>query len=390
MYYIDYVNSEFSHYLNRYCTGIVLLKEEIKKIVVSFYLSNAYSNHSCRFSIDIDLFDLKKLSKENIDKINQYFYNSNNETGSQFVSFIYKSQREHDIDIKMLKAFITNYSFAKNLFEGFIKNIINERCVLEIESLDKEPFFNYIEEYINHGNYNEKETSFSKKYFELNHRDFDFDCCYHKILVDNATQEEPADYETITDIELSKASGGNIEDIRKFVIDEKIPYTFCNYLQVIDKINIHVPKLKEKIQNYIPKYSFEEIYPQAILKKIHEKEKEELDKQILIKQKSQKGGVELNDIIFVEDEWSKNKQYIGVIQEINLRGISLEIKYVLLNNNLSESRLPIKYAKEEDVKYILKREMLKDRNIKTKPQLIDILQREGFQSPLFKARKKRN
>jgi hypothetical protein len=368
----------------------VLLKEEIKKIVVSFYLSNAYSNHSCRFSIDIDLFDLKKLSKENIDKINQYFYDSNNETGSQFVSFIYKSQREHDIDIKMLKAFIANYSFAKNLFEGFIKNIINERCVLEIESLDKEPFFNYIEEYINHGNYNEKETSFSKKYFELNHRDFDFDCCYHKILVDNATQEEPADYETITDIELSKASGGNIEDIRKFVIDEKIPYTFCNYLKVIDKINIHVPKLKEKIQNYIPKYSFEEIYPQAILKKIHEKEKEELDKQILIKQKSQKGGVELNDIIFVEDEWSKNKQYIGVIQEINLRGISLEIKYVLLNNNLSESRLPIKYAKEEDVKYILKREMLKDRNIKTKPQLIDILQREGFQSPLFKARKKRN
>ncbi|WP_352421835.1 hypothetical protein [Proteiniphilum sp.] len=336
MYYIDYVNAEFSHYLNRYCTGIVLLKEEIKKIAVSFYLSNAYSNHACRFSIDIDLFDFKKLSKENKDKANQYFYNSNSETGSQFVSFIYKSQRDHDIDIKMIKAFIANYSFAKNLFEGFIKNIINERCVLEIESLEKEPFFNYIGEYISHGNYNEKETSFSKKYFELNHRDFDFDCHYHKILVENATRE-PVDYETITDKELFNASGGNIDDIRRFVIDEKIPYTFNNYLKVIDKINIHVPKLKEKIQNYIPKYSFEEIYPQSILQKIYEKEREKLDKQILIKQKSEKVGVELDDIIFVDDEWCKNKQYIGVVQEINLLGASLEIKYILLNNDLSKS-----------------------------------------------------
>lgn len=160
MYYIDYINSEFSHYINRYCTGIVLLKEEIKKIVISFNLSNAFSNHSCRFSIDINLFDLEKLSKEDKYRVDQYFYNSNSETGSQFVSFIYKSQRDHDIDFKMLKAFIAIYSFAKNLFEGFIKNIINERCILEIEPLDKEPFFNYIEEYISYGNHNEKETSF--------------------------------------------------------------------------------------------------------------------------------------------------------------------------------------------------------------------------------------
>ncbi len=34
--------------------------------------------------------------------------------------------------------------------------------------------------------------------------------------------------------------------------------------------------------------------------------------------------------------------------------------------------------------------MLKDRNIKTKLQLINILKREGFKNPLFKTRKKRN
>lgn len=79
-----------------------------------------------------------------------------------------------------------------------------------------------------------------------------------------------------------------------------------------------------------------------------------------------------------------------MVQEINLLGASLEIKYILLNNDLSKSRLPIKYAKEEDVKYILKKGMLKDRNIKTKLQLINILKREGFKNPLFKTRKKRN
>lgn len=389
MYYIDHDNSEFSQYLNRYCTGIVLLKEKIKKITVSFYLSEAYSNHSCRFFIDIDLFNLEKLSKEDKDKVNQYFYNSNNETGSQFVSFIYKSQRDHNIDIKMLEAFIANYSFAKNIFEGFIKNIISERCVLEIKSLDKEPFFNYIKEYIRHGNYNEKETSFSKRYFELNHRDFYFDCYYHKFLVENATQE-PIDCETITDKELFDASGGNIDDIRRFVVEKKIPYTFCDYLNVINEISIHIPKLKEKIQNYILEDSFENIYPKAILHIIKTKERIKSDKQILLKQKSKIMGVELNDIIFVEDEWNNDKQYIGITKEISLFGASLKIKYVLLKNNLSESQLRLKCTEEKNVKYILKNEVLQKQNIKTKLQLTNIFKREGFKNPLFKAQKKRN
>lgn len=221
----------------------------------------------------------------------------------------------------------------------------------------------------------------------MNHRDFDFDCYYHKFLVENATQE-PIDCETITDKELFDASGGNIDDLRKFVVDEKIPYTFRNYLNVINEISIHIPRLKEKMQNYISEDSFKKIYPKAILYIINKKEREKSDKQILLKQKSEEIGIELNDIIFVEDEWH-TKQHIGIIKEISLFGLSLDIKYAILKNDLSESRLPLKLVKEKDVKYILKKGVLQKQNIKTKLQLSSIFKREGFKNPLFKTQKKR-
>lgn len=65
MYFGDFINEEFTAYLNRYCTGIALLKDEIEEVSVSYELSDAFSNLACRFRICVELdkhFHWKKSS----------------------------------------------------------------------------------------------------------------------------------------------------------------------------------------------------------------------------------------------------------------------------------------------------------------------------------------
>ena len=51
-------------YLNRYLNGIIIFKDEIKKISISYWLSEAYSNHACRFSIDKNSLTMKSFLKK--------------------------------------------------------------------------------------------------------------------------------------------------------------------------------------------------------------------------------------------------------------------------------------------------------------------------------------
>jgi len=70
MYYSHYIDHEFMNYLNRHLAGIILFKDNIKKISLSYFLSEAFSNHACRFYINIYFFDYKKFTEEDKGKIN--------------------------------------------------------------------------------------------------------------------------------------------------------------------------------------------------------------------------------------------------------------------------------------------------------------------------------
>ncbi len=73
MLYSNYADHEFMDYLNRHLTGIFLFKNEIRKISLSYSLSEAFSNHACRFYIDIDFFNYENLTEEDKRKINSFF-----------------------------------------------------------------------------------------------------------------------------------------------------------------------------------------------------------------------------------------------------------------------------------------------------------------------------
>ncbi|GEM_PF-1589487 len=397
MWHNDYIDPEFISYLNRHFTGIVQLKDKIEKISIFFELAEAFSNQACRFYIDIELFDYENLSIEDKRNANKFFHNVLNETGSKFVSFIYKSQRDYHIDIDIVKSFIYHYQFAVNLFEGFIKNILPANCALEIASLETEPFFNYIAYFLRHTKYSKEEErySFEREYQEVTKRKFDFDCYYHKRLVNAAVKELTNKENVVTDEELYNAGGGDIAAIREFVVENKVPFSIRYYTDVIDNIHVDASVLKEKISNYIPDF-YLNIKPAIILSLIKDKEEVIVQKNRMIEGKCEALAIRLGDYIYVENRYYTNdNDAIGVIKSIDLSyNNELEVRYNTLKKDLQESRLPLKSAREKEIAYTLQSEVFREEKnkglLRAKEQLIRLFKNKGMKNPLFKTKKKKN
>jgi hypothetical protein len=394
MYYNQFINHEFVDYLNRHCTGIILLKDKIRKIKVSFHLSEAYSNHACRFCIDVNMLDYKNFSKEDQNLAVKYLYNSNNETGSQFVSFIYKPQQDYNINVEIVESFIYHYEFARNLFDGFIRNLLPENCSLEIETLETEPFFNYITSFLRDIKDTNTIKSFSKKYFEINKRDFEFDCHYHKVLKEAAVQTLNA-YPIVSDKELYETSSGNIADLRYFVVKHNIPFSYCSYSDVIDEIQIDAIALKNKMDHYIAE-PYVNITPKAILKLIEKKEDDKLFAIRQLEELSKVAGIEIGDYICVENASYTNTQHVGIIKNIELSYENgLRITYNIIKNDLTESRLPLQeiYNSNKVDFCILKQKMVSEKIqnglLQTKKQLAIAFKNNGVKNSLLKNKRKK-
>ena len=384
--YRNYINQEFMSYLNRHLTGIALLKDKISKIKISYYLSDAFSNHACRFYIKEDFIDFDKLSKNDQASANEFLYNSDNSSGNQFVSFIYEGNRDRDLSVDVINSFIYHYMFAQNLFEGFIKNTLQDNCILEIASLEDEPFFNYINRFISYAEHGDIKR-FTHRYFETNKRSFDFDCRYHNILKEAAV--EAIDGDTISDIELCEAGGGKIEDIRRVVLNENIPFTWPPYLMVIDKISIDRRLLKKVMENYTPS-AYENISPQAILKSIQAREDKE-DERKLREQLVRDAEISIDDYIYVREQCGRDYR-VGKVKTIDVDSTDyICVRYVSLNKNLSESKRTVIFGNEaslDEIQFYLRASEAQKNKIKTDDQLISYMKENGVKNPSYKPKNK--
>jgi hypothetical protein len=390
-----FINSEFTSYLNRYFTGIIELKEKIEKISVFFELSEAFSNHACRFYIDITFINDEDLSEEDIRMANKFFYNSSNSTGSKFVSFIYQSQRSFVTDVEEVRSFIYHYQFAQNLFEGFIKSLLPEKCTLDIVLLETEPFFNYIQDFFIKSRYSKEEhRSFDREYLKTTGREFSFDCRFHDGLISASSDMKGIEeYAVVSDKELHDAGGGGISDIRRYVVENKVPFSVRHYSHVIDKIWIDSKMLAAKMVNYIPD-NYTVINRKPILNLLERKQNELMDRTKMIKEKSDILGIKLGDYVYVEGSYyESDSQDIGVVKEIRLNySNQLEIKYNVLKKDLSESRLALKSTAEMNIAHTLTakifQEAVANGVINTKVQVIRLFKDKGVRNPMFKAKKK--
>ncbi|MDR0338212.1 MAG: hypothetical protein LBI18_14110, partial [Planctomycetaceae bacterium] len=369
------------------------LKDKIEKIFVSYYLSDAYSNYACRFYIKVDFFDYQNLDLEEKRIVQQYLYNSSNETGSQFVSFIYQSNHDLDIDFKIVEDFIYHYEFARNLFDGFIRTILPQTCLLEIDDLESVPFFVYMIPFLRGLKYSEMEDltktkSFSKKYFQINQRAFEFDCHFHQILKEAATPILN-DTKTISDEELYRAGCGAMTDLRRFVVEAKIPFSISSHSSTINSIQIDTSVLKTKIKNDLPENLAENIRPDMILNLLEKKDEELVAAKEKLDRKCMAAGIKTGDYIYV----NKGGQRVGVIKKIELcYNDDLKIQYNVLKNDLTESHLPPKeiYCRNECF-YTLRQEVVEEKQsngvLKTKQQLTVCFRKEGVKNVLLKGKK---
>ncbi|MEI3789284.1 MULTISPECIES: hypothetical protein [unclassified Chryseobacterium] len=390
----NYINSDFAEYINRYCEGIIHFKDQLKKVSLFFELSEAFSNHACRLHIDVEFFDFEALTDKDKRSAHKFFYNYGNATGHKFVSFIYKSQREYHTDIEEIKSFIYHYEMSQNLFKGFIKNILPENCGLEVAPLEKEPFFNYFDSFLMKSKYSKEnnEYSFWKDYLNITKREFEFDCYYHESLIQASTKELTNIDNTISDKELFDENACNIVDIRRFIVENKVPFSIGYSTSVIDNIKIDTSILKEKMKMYTPN-SYSSINPTTIINLIENKEQKLLLRKQLLQTKCNALGIQIGDYVYFEDEYQNEKFFTGIIKEIDLSyNNELEIKSNMLKKDLSESKLPLKTTREKNIVYFLKTEIFEEEKGKislTKESLIRLFQTKGVKNVLSKMKKKK-
>lgn len=348
-------------------------------------MSEAFSNYACRLYIDVDFYDFEAMPNSDKRNVHKFFYNYSNSTGQKFISFIYKSQRASDIDIEEIKSFIYHYEFSQNIFNGFIKNILSENCSLEVISLETEPFFNYFDRFLMESKYSKEndEYSFRKAYMNLTKSEFEFDCYYHDRLIQASTKELESKQNAISDKELSNENCCNNADIRRFIVENKVPFSIGYSTTVIDNIIIDTLVLKEKMKSYIPNY-FSSINPKKIINLIENREQKLLQNKRLLHTKCTVLGIQRGNYVYIGDKYENEKFFIGIIKEINLSyNNELEIKYNILKKDSSESKIPLKTASEKDILYFLKAEIFKEEKSKiliTKESLTKLFQTKGVKN----------
>ncbi|MBC7845206.1 MAG: hypothetical protein H7Y10_01785 [Flavobacterium sp.] len=379
----NYTDQDFFEYLNRHLTGFILLGQKLKSIIVKYELAEAYSNHSCRFIIDIEFLNFENLSIDEKKLAHKFFHNSQNSTGGGFISFIYKSQREYHIDIVKIQSFVQHYEFAKQTLNGVIKNVIPENCELEIKDLKMEPLFTYMDRFFGRRDYSLSDGEFTKKYEDKFKTSFDFDIIYHNRILNQALKYSDLIFEnSISDKELEQNHFRSIEEIRRFVLDNDIPFIINKYRDTIEEIYIDEGSLKEKLtKNILPVYN--QLQKNVIIKVIEKKEQERKVRLNFLNKLVNDSNLSIGDFILITENYYGDKcQEIGIIKEFEINyNNCLEIKYNQLKINLEESKIGLKTIALKKIKnFIPAIEMKRLRLLtlpKGKPELFMFLKKNA-------------
>ncbi|MDN3709668.1 hypothetical protein QW060_22175 [Myroides ceti] len=174
-------------------------------------------------------------------------------------------------------------------------------------------------------------------------------------MINAAVKELTSRENVVTDEELHNAGGGNVSDIRRFVLENDIPFSVGYYTDVIDNIQIDISTLKEKTTNHIAD-SYSTLKPAAILNLIKSKENTVIKKRLIIREKCEALAIQLGDYIYVENSYpNADSDILGIIKSMDLNySNELEIHISPLNKDLSESRLSLKSTKNNEINILPK------------------------------------
>lgn len=372
------INSEFTHYLNRHLKGILFLRHKIKNISLQYELADAFSNYSCRLQINIEFWDVKSFSREEEMIEDKFLYNRSNSSGGKYISFVYKKQRSSGIDIEEIKSFITFYQFTENIFQGFVKDLLPKNCTLNISELN-DPLFIYLDNFLKYANHSRENREFEKEYKSIFNRSYDFDVYYHLELIERAQKFENLQIEdTITDEELFENKCCEIEDIRRFVLNENIPFKILGYSHGVDSLNIDSNILLNKLKKN-SKSETRDFDPAKIIKIIVSKINGKTKERDLLEELKVKYNIEIGDYIYYKDKRDTTKEELGIVKNISIYNNELDILVKKVKINLEESKLHSDTIEMDSILFSLKpsklQEIKKEKPKIDKRQLIGLIKK---------------
>ncbi|WP_413998188.1 hypothetical protein ACMDB5_10385 [Flavobacterium sp. W1B] len=366
----DHSEEEFFDYFNRYCVGFILLANKMKSIKLEYQLANAFSNLSCRLKFEISIANLENLTTDEKVLVNKYFYNSQNSTGSGFVSFIYNSQRSDGTDFRKIHSFIQHYEFAKRTLNGMIKKLLPDDCIIEIEDLSGEPLFIYADRFLFDTEQKHYDRALDKRYEEQYKTSFEFDIYTHSKLLTSALNYSTHEFShTISDKMLQQTGYRSTEEIRRYVLENNIPFEVPKYSTTINAINIDEESLLGSLQrNELPRYS--ELQKKIIIKTIEERQNERKAKNKFLNNLITKSGYKIGDVILIlEDNWKKKIYEIGIIKDFDINYDNrLKIHYTQLKVNLEETKNSSKSVTQKEVTGILKSSKFEELKLQRVPK----------------------
>ena len=394
-----FINNEFPNYLNRYLKGILLLKHRLSNVEVTYELAEAFSNHSCRLSIDISFTDPKSLEPDEIEVANAFFYNHSSDTGIKFVSFIYKPQNEYWIDFSIIESFIIHYEFAAQVFGGFLKDILPESCKLSIEPLEDCSLFIYTRHVLWEFRDTPKhDKNLEKKYEAIVGRSFAFDCNYHQPLIEAHDKFSGTLFtKLIADTEINKSICSS-EDIRRLVVNEEIPFKMHHYGSTISEIHIDATVLLDKLKSgifldKITGLSNQEIALLIIF--LERRENEHLRQAQEHENKIADLGITIGDYIVVErDYWGRECEELGIVKKINVDNSNdINIDYVITKNDLTASKFSSKNTVASNISSSLHPSEIHaiiGNLVHEKIHAIQLLRKNGKQNSLYEPSKRKS
>lgn len=251
------LSSEFYEYLNRHIIGLIKIGTNVKSISLNFEDLEHFGKGILRFYIQIELNENDKLTEQERYDLKNYFYNSEQLSGVKYYSLTYKPNN-CGIDLDEIQAFSYGYTFAKEMIENVVSNILNNNCCFNYKKLQDESLFQLVDYYLKETKPEFYNRDFEKNYSKIFNRIFKFDDRWQAELVRKSKEYSEFNFTNYLREEDLKNLPRNLNELlRELIIHSNIPFkiSYNNFL-LIDRnfLKVKLETIEEESYKVLLKY----------------------------------------------------------------------------------------------------------------------------------------
>lgn len=245
------LSSELFQYINRHVNGLIKIGKTVKSVSLDFQVLEHFGKGILRFYIHIELNNYDEITNQEKIDIHKYFYNSAHLSGVEYYSLTYK-RNNCGIDLDKIQAFSYGYTFAKEIIENIVYNILENSCSFSYKELLDAPLFQLMNYYLRDTQPEFHNRSFEKKYREIYNRSFEFDHSWQLKLLKKSKEHVNFNFITfLREKDLINIPNQVNQSLRFLLINSNIPFKFSyNNFLIIDRNLLKEEILKTKDDSF--------------------------------------------------------------------------------------------------------------------------------------------